>query len=58
MNMRLDKAGHGHSPLRIEREGGRRGRGTLADAYKLTAGDAEIAEAFGAPQRNIFDENI
>jgi len=58
MNMRLDKAGNGHSALRVEREDGLCGSIALADAHEATVSYSKIANAIAPPNSNVFDENI
>src|SRR5882757_6336013 len=58
MNMRFDKAGNGHSPLGVEREGRIPGSVTVTDAHDAAVGYFDITKAFASPQSNILDENI
>src|SRR5882757_9370049 len=58
MNMRFDKAGNGHSPLGIEREGCTPGSVTATDTHDAAVGYFDITKAFASPQGNVLDQDI
>lgn len=58
MNMRFDKARHGHSALRVERDGRDQGSRTAVDAHEPPAFYPDVAKIFRAPQSDVFNEDI
>src|SRR5258708_2294421 len=58
MNMRLDEARHGHSAIRVERDGCNRGSRTALYTHEPAAFYPDVAQVLRAPQGDVFDENI
>src|SRR3984893_953426 len=58
MNMRFDKTRHGHSAIGVERGGRNHGRRTALDAREPAISYPDVAQVFGAPQSDVFNENV